>query len=393
MVEQQRSRNQDKSASGISSGDSLSINGSHSRRDSWTGSILNEKVPWSGNTTPDKCLSPSTVKSFGGENHGHLNVKKAEARFQELDLELKQSHRQSVKRIRSRASGHHDLEQGRTNEEPFDLEATLRGDRVEAEAAGAKFKRVGVVWKDLTVRGMGGSKLYVQTFPSKLATFFNPIPLVRSLFGMGKKGAEVDILKSFTGMVRPGEMVLVLGRPGGGCTSFLKVISNQRFGYTDISGDVRYGQFDHQEFSKRYRGEAVYNAEDESSSMLPTLTVGQTLEFALNTKMPSHRPAGLSKKEFKEKVVTMLLRMFNIEVSTIAHNLHLIIQYSHFAVAHKKHNDRRHVCTRCLRRRTKACVYCRDDGHQCFRLRLGQSDSRSGCLDCSRLCQVNPSFV
>lgn len=63
-------------------------------------------------------------------------------------------------------------------------------------------------------------------------------------------------------MVKPGEMVLVLGRPGSGCTSFLKVISNQRYGYTKVDGNVLYGPFDADFFEKRYRGEAVYCEED-----------------------------------------------------------------------------------------------------------------------------------
>jgi len=48
------------------------------------------------------------------------------------------------------------------------------------------------------------------------------------IFGYGKKGREVDILKNFRGVAKPGEMVLVLGKPGSGCTTFLKVIANQR---------------------------------------------------------------------------------------------------------------------------------------------------------------------
>lgn len=45
----------------------------------------------------------------------------------------------------------------------------------------------------------------------------------------------------------------------------------------------------------------------------PTLTVGQTLGFALDTKTPGKRPHGMSKRDFKEKVTTTLLKMFNIE--------------------------------------------------------------------------------
>jgi ABC-type multidrug transport system ATPase subunit len=112
-------------------------------------------------------------------------------------------------------------------------------------------------------------------------------------------------------VVKPGEMVLVLGRPSSGCTTFLKVISNQRFGYTKIDGEVKYGKWDAQEFSKRFRGEAVYNEEDDQHH--PALSVGQTLGFALDLKTPGKRPAGMSKAEFKQKIIDLLLKMFNIE--------------------------------------------------------------------------------
>lgn len=141
-----------------------------------------------------------------------------------------------------------------------------------------------------------------------------------TIFGVGKKGKEFDILHKFRGVMKPGEMVLVLGRPGSGCTSFLKVISNQRYGYTAIDGEVRYGPFDADTFSKRYRGEAVYNQEDDVHH--PTLTVGQTLGFALDTKTPGKRPIGMSKSEFKDRVIKTLLKMFNIEhtINTVVGN-------------------------------------------------------------------------
>lgn len=105
-------------------------------------------------------------------------------------------------------------------------------------------------------------------------------------------------------------MVLVLGRPGSGCTTFLKTIANQRWGYTNITGDVLYGPYTAKDFNA-YRGEAVYNAEDDLHHA--TLTVEQTLGFAIDTKMPKKLPAGLTKASFKEQVITMLLKMFNIE--------------------------------------------------------------------------------
>lgn len=179
------------------------------------------------------------------------------------------------------------------------------------QESGLRPKHIGVIWENLTVSGTGGVTNFVKTFPDAFISFVNVFETAMNIFGVGKKGREVNILKDFRGVVHPGEMVLVLGRPGSGCTTFLKVIANQRFGYTGVDGEVLYGPFDADTFAKQYRGEAVYNQEDDVHH--PTLTVGQTLGFALDTKTPGKRPQGMSKGDFKDRVITTLLKMFNIE--------------------------------------------------------------------------------
>lgn len=67
------------------------------------------------------------------------------------------------------------------------------------------------------------------------------------------------ILHDFDGVLKPGEMCLVLGRPGAGCSTFLKVIANQRVGFQKIDGDVTYGGESSELFGKEYKGEVVYN--------------------------------------------------------------------------------------------------------------------------------------
>jgi ATP-binding cassette, subfamily G (WHITE), member 2, SNQ2 len=69
-----------------------------------------------------------------------------------------------------------------------------------------------------------------------------------------------------SGVLRPGEMCLVLGCPGAGCTTFLKAIANQREGYASVLGDVRYAGMDAKEISKYYKGEVVYNLEGKRAS-------------------------------------------------------------------------------------------------------------------------------
>jgi ABC-type multidrug transport system ATPase subunit len=52
-------------------------------------------------------------------------------------------------------------------------------------------------------------------------------------------------------------MLLVLGRPGSGCSTFLKVIGNQRWGYKSVDGDIKYGGTDAETMAKNYRSEGI----------------------------------------------------------------------------------------------------------------------------------------
>ncbi|KAL4772765.1 ABC-2 type transporter-domain-containing protein [Aspergillus nidulans var. acristatus] len=249
-----------------------------------------------------------------------VNVERAEQEFAELNREFSNISYQ-VQRLSKHASRNSkteihgkDVERSASSTdsvEPWDLEAALRGNQAAEVEAGIKSKHIGVIWDNLTVRGIGGSKSFIKTFPDAIVDFLNVPGLIMDWTGHSNKGKEFEILKDFRGVLCPGEMVLVLGRPGSGCTTFLKSITNQRFGYTGVDGEVLYGPFDHKTFSKRFRGEAVYNQEDDVHQ--PTLTVKQTLDFALDTKTPGKRPLGVSKEEFKDKVIRMLLKMFNIE--------------------------------------------------------------------------------
>jgi len=248
-----------------------------------------------------------------------VSVERAEAEFAGLQRELSGLSRLS-RRISKAASRRRNSVFGKDTEaipdspdsetEQFDLEAYLRGGLAAEQAAGIRPKHIGVSWDGLTVKGMGGSTNYVTTFPDSIVGFFDIVTPVIRMLGLGPKGTEATLLDGFRGVCKPGELVLVLGKPGSGCTTFLRSIANQRYGYTDVSGDVSYGPFTAKEF-KAYRGEAVYNEEDDVHHA--TLTVEQTLAFALDTKIAGKLPEGMSKAQLKEDIVTMLLKMFNIE--------------------------------------------------------------------------------
>lgn len=97
---------------------------------------------------------------------GGVNIQRAEADFAELSKELSRTSNISrrLSRVQSKQSRKDQattdvekatVEGSESSDEPFDLEATLRGGKDEEEAAGIKSKRIGVVWDGLTVSGIG----------------------------------------------------------------------------------------------------------------------------------------------------------------------------------------------------------------------------------------------
>lgn len=54
--------------------------------------------------------------------------------------------------------------------------------------------------------------------------------------------------------------LLVLGRPGSGCTSLLNVLSNSRDSFDEVIGETFYGSMDHKT-AKKYRQQIIFNTE------------------------------------------------------------------------------------------------------------------------------------
>ena len=195
------------------------------------------------------------------------------------------------------------------------LMSRMFGKDRQAHSEDEKTRHVGLVFRNLTVTGMGlGASLQ-----STLGDPFLAIPrkLAALLTGGPKKVAGKPpvrtILSDFTGSVRPGEMLLVLGRPGSGCSTFLKVLANQRFGYESIDGDVTYGGTDAKIMGKHYRGEVLYNPEDDLH--YATLSVKNTLQFALKTRTPgkASRNEGESRADYVKEFLRVVSKLFWIE--------------------------------------------------------------------------------
>ena len=203
-----------------------------------------------------------------------------------------------------------DAESAAEKELEFELDPFIREGHFEKRTdEGASAKKVGVIFKNLAVKGAGSTTNYTKTLPDAILGTFGP-DLYRLIcrfvpaLDFRKDQQLRTLTNDFTGMVRDGEMMLVLGRPGSGCTTFLKAISNKRGEYASVSGDVSYGGISAEEQRAHYAGEVNYNPEDDQH--LPTLNVWQTLKFSLLNKTKKRERGEIN------VIVDALLRMFGI---------------------------------------------------------------------------------
>jgi len=198
-------------------------------------------------------------------------------------------------------------------------------------------RRAGIVWKNMKVCGSGSAINLQMNVGSLLLA-----PLrIGEFFG---KGPEKTILNEFDGVLKSGEMLVVLGRPGSGCSTLLKTLMGELHGLDLKSqSEVHYNGklflyivqkqprirvvLDHgawaghnglrrvgitqKQMLKQFKGEIVYNQEVDKH--FPHLTVGQTLEFAARVRTPQRRPIdGLSRESWAKHLAKVVMTVFGL---------------------------------------------------------------------------------
>ena len=168
-------------------------------------------------------------------------------------------------------------------------------------------RRAGIAFRNLSAYGFGSATDYQKTVgnvPLEIVGF------AKRLFGL-EKPRQIDILRHFDGVVESGEMCLVLGLPGSGCSTFLKTIAGETDGfYVADDSYLNYQGVSARQMQKDFRGEAIYSAEVDVH--FPNLTVGETLYFAAQAREPRFIPGGLDKKSFARAWRDVIMAIFGI---------------------------------------------------------------------------------
>lgn len=122
------------------------------------------------------------------------------------------------------------------NSESFDGKLWAKAIVELVQQSGAGFRSTGVCFQHMNVHGFGEATDYQKDVAN---VWLGLGSMAQQLAGRGRQ--KIDILQNFDGLVRNGEMLVVLGPPGSGCSTFLKAIAGEMNGiYVDDKSYFNY---------------------------------------------------------------------------------------------------------------------------------------------------------
>jgi ATP-binding cassette subfamily G (WHITE) protein 2 (PDR) len=171
-------------------------------------------------------------------------------------------------------------------------------------SGGSPPRTTGVAWSDLNAYGFGSATDFQKNVGSVL---LDGAKLLNNLLHHDKR--RVEILRDFDGVVQQGEMLAVLGPPGSGCSTLLRTIAGDTYGFR-VDANINYSGIHPKQMSSAFRGDAIYTAEVDDH--FPHLTVGDTLYFAARARSPKNMPEGVSRIEYAEHLRDATMAMLGI---------------------------------------------------------------------------------
>jgi ATP-binding cassette subfamily G (WHITE) protein 2 (PDR) len=175
-----------------------------------------------------------------------------------------------------------------------------------ADPEAGPHRTAGIAFRNLNVFGYGTATDYQKSVGN---IWLEGYGIAQRLLGKGQR--RIDILRGFEGIVNPGEMLVVLGPPGSGCSTFLKTVSGEMSGLNIEDGSyINYQGIARDDMHNSFKGECIYTAEVDVH--FPALTVNDTLTFAARARAPRHIPGGVSRHQWADYMRDVVMATFGI---------------------------------------------------------------------------------
>ncbi|RCK64018.1 Multidrug resistance protein CDR2 [Candida viswanathii] len=171
-----------------------------------------------------------------------------------------------------------------------------------------KPSKLGIAYRDLRAYGVANDSDYQPTVANAPWKFISE---AINYFKKDNDSRYFDILKPMDGIMKPGELTVVLGRPGAGCSTLLKTIAAQTYGFhIGEESKISYDGLTTTEIEKTYRGNVIYSAETDVH--FPQLTVGQVLEFAARMRTPQNRGEGVDRETYAKHMASVYMATYGL---------------------------------------------------------------------------------
>ncbi|KAJ5335527.1 hypothetical protein N7452_007930 [Penicillium brevicompactum] len=166
-------------------------------------------------------------------------------------------------------------------------------------------RSLGILFSNVTAFGVAGGSQTVADL-QRILTDILMWPVKSALNFSNRKQEPCIIVENVDGVLFPAEMMLVLGRPGAGCSTVLRLLANQHQAFQSVEGSIQYAGFSAKQMKQHYRSEVVYCSEDDIH--FPNLSVRDTMDFAMRVRKPNgdNESAAKFSQQMSDRVLASL---------------------------------------------------------------------------------------
>ncbi|KAA8915341.1 hypothetical protein TRICI_002525 [Trichomonascus ciferrii] len=158
----------------------------------------------------------------------------------------------------------------------FDFADVLSESVRRMDEEGMELNRIGVCFTNVMTKGLRQGSEFGSTVSE-------PLRLLQELPTRIKKAVDPplkNIIEGVDGYIEAGEMLMVVGRPGAGCTTLLKTLAGEVDQFEGVEGDIEYDGIPFEKMTRNFKSDIIYNSEGKLDEHVNwSLLEGQLLTF------------------------------------------------------------------------------------------------------------------